>query len=232
LAAHGAVIRILDVNEAAGAATCQQISKAGGSASAHVCDVSGQPDVNALFDQLSRRDRIHILINNAGVSHIGTVESTAEPDFDRLVRVNVKGFYNCMHAVVGHMKSSGGGVIINMASIAGSSGLPDRFAYSMSKGAVIAMTYSVARDYLAHNIRCNCISPARVHTPFVDDYLHKSYPGREQEMFETLAKSQPVGRMGEPVEVASLALFLCSDEAAFITGVDYPIDGGFLNLRG
>lgn len=232
LAAHGAVIRILDVNEAAGAATCQQISGAGGTASAHVCDVSGQPDVKALFDQLFRRDRIHILINNAGVSHIGTVESTAEPDFDRLVRVNVKGFYNCMHAVVGHMKSSGGGVIINMASIAGSSGLPDRFAYSMSKGAVIAMTYSVARDYLAHNIRCNCISPARVHTPFVDDYLHKSYPGREKEMFERLAKSQPVGRMGEPVEVASLALFLCSDEAAFITGVDYPIDGGFLNLRG
>lgn len=232
LAAHGAVIRILDVNEAAAAATCKQISGAGGTASAHVCDVSGQPDVKALFDQLFRRDRIHILINNAGVSHIGTVESTAEPDFDRLVRVNVKGFYNCMHAVVGHMKSSGGGVIINMASIAGSSGLPDRFAYSMSKGAVIAMTYSVARDYLAHNIRCNCISPARVHTPFVDDYLHKSYPGREKEMFERLAKSQPVGRMGEPVEVASLALFLCSDEAAFITGVDYPIDGGFLNLRG
>jgi NAD(P)-dependent dehydrogenase (short-subunit alcohol dehydrogenase family) len=144
----------------------------------------------------------------------------------------VKGFYNCMHAVVGHMKKSGGGVIVNLASIAGSSGLPDRFAYSMSKGAVVAMTYSVARDYLAHNIRCNCISPARVHTPFVDGYLRKTYPGREKEMFEKLAKSQPIGRMGEPAEVASLALFLCSDEAGFITGVDYPIDGGFFNLRG
>ncbi|MGC1648653.1 MAG: glucose 1-dehydrogenase [Candidatus Sulfotelmatobacter sp.] len=232
LAAHGAVIRILDVNEPAAAATCQQISAVGGAASAHLCDVTSQPDVKALFDQLFRRDRIHILINNAGVSHIGTVESTAEPDFDRVVRVNVKGFYNCMHAVVGHMRSSGGGVIVNMASIAGSSGLADRFAYSMSKGAIIAMTYSVARDYLAYNVRCNCISPARVHTPFVDDYLQKTYPGREKEMFEKLAKSQPIGRMAEPAEVASLALFLCSDEAAFITGVDYPLDGGFFNLRG
>ena len=232
LAAQGAVVRVLDVNESSAAATCEQISAAGGTASVHLCDVTSQPDVKALFDQLFRRERIHILINNAGVSHIGTVESTTEADFDRVLRVNVKGFYNCMHAVVGHMKSSGGGAIVNMASIAGSSGLPDRFAYSMSKGAVIAMTYSVARDYLAHKIRCNCISPARVHTPFVDDYLQKNYPGREREMFEKLAESQQIGRMAEPVEVASLALFLCSDEAAFITGVDYPIDGGFFNLRG
>jgi NAD(P)-dependent dehydrogenase (short-subunit alcohol dehydrogenase family) len=148
------------------------------------------------------------------------------------MRVNVKGFYNCIHSAVGHMKANGGGVILNMASTAGSSGLADRFAYSTSKGAVIAMTYSVARDYLAYNIRCNCISPARVHTPFVDGYLAKNYPGREREMFEKLAKSQPIGRMAEPQEVAKLALFLCSDEASFITGVDYPIDGGFFNLRG
>ncbi len=188
--------------------------------------------MKACFESLFRCDRVHILINNAGVSHVGTVESTTEADFDRVVRVNIKGFYNCTQAVVGHMKDSGGGTILNMASIAGSSGLPDRFAYSMSKGAVIAMTYSVARDYLAHNIRCNCISPARVHTPFVDDYLRKNYPGREQEIFEKLAKAQPIGRMGEPAEVATLALFLCSDQASFITGVDYPIDGGFFNLRG
>jgi NAD(P)-dependent dehydrogenase (short-subunit alcohol dehydrogenase family) len=231
-AAHGAGIRILDVNEAAAAATCKQITAAGGSASAHRCDVTNQEEVKAKFKELVGEKRIHILVNNAGISNIGTVESTTEEDFDRVVRVNIKGFYNCMQAVVGHMKNSGGGVILNMASIAGSSGLPDRFAYSMSKGAVIAMTYSVARDYLAHNIRCNCISPARVHTPFVDDYLQKNYPGREQEMFHKLAKAQPIGRMAEPAEVASLALFLCSDEAAFITGVDYPLDGGFFNLRG
>ncbi len=231
-AAHGASIFILDVNESAAAATCKQIAAFGGTASAHLCDVTNQEEVKANFEELFEKHRIHILINNAGISHIGTVESTTEEAFDRVVRVNIKGFYNCMHAVVGHMKNAGGGVIVNMASIAGTSGLPDRFAYSMSKGAVIAMTYSVARDYLAHNIRCNCISPARVHTPFVDDYLQKNYPGREQEMFEKLAKSQPIGRMAEPSEVASLALFLCSDEAAFITGVDYALDGGFFNLRG
>ena len=159
------------------------------------------------------------------------MESTTEADFERIFRVNVKGFYNCIHASIGHMKASGGGVILNMASIAGSSGLSDRFAYSVSKGAVIAMTYSVAKDYLSHNIRCNCISPARVHTPFVDGYLEKNYPGREKEMFEKLSHAQPIGRMGAPREVAALALFLCSEEASFITGVDYPLDGGFLNLR-
>jgi 2-keto-3-deoxy-L-fuconate dehydrogenase len=231
-AEQGAAIRILDVNEQAAAVTCRRIADAGGTASAHLCDVTNQELVKIRFEELFREERVHILVNNAGVSHIGTVESTTPEDFDHVVRVNIRGFYNCMRAVVGHMKDHGGGVIVNLASIAGSSGLPDRFAYSMSKGAIIAMTYSVARDYLAHNIRCNCISPARVHTPFVDDYLRRNYPGRESEMFEKLAKSQPIGRMAEPAEVASLALFLCSDEAAFITGVDYPIDGGFFNLRG
>jgi 2-keto-3-deoxy-L-fuconate dehydrogenase len=231
-AAQGALVRVLDMNESAAAATCQRIAGAGGTASAHLCDVTNQADVNATFEELFRLDRVHVLVNNAGISHIGTVASTTEEDFDRVVRVNVKGFYNCMHAVVEHMKDRGGGVILNLASIAGSAGLPDRFAYSMSKGAVIAMTYSVARDYLAHHVRCNCISPARVHTPFVDGYLQKNYPGREPEMFEKLAQSQPIGRMAEPAEVASLALFLCSDEASFITGVDYPLDGGFFNLRG
>lgn len=231
-ATYGAAIRVLDLNQAAAAETCQQIQASGGDASAHVCDVTDQKQVKRSFSELFSGGRIHILVNNAGVSHIGTVESTTEEDFDRLIRVNVKGFYNCMHEMVGHMRNHGGGVILNMASIAGSAGLADRFAYSMTKGAVIAMTYSTARDFLAHNIRCNCISPARVHTPFVDDYLKKNYPGRESEMFERLAKSQPIGRMAEPREVASLALFLCSDEASFITGSDYPLDGGFFNLRG
>lgn len=231
-AAQGAAVLILDVSERTAGAVCQRIVAAGGVASTHACDVTNQAQVINIISELTRRERIHILVNNAGVSHIGTVESTTEEDFDRLIRVNVKGYYNCMHAMVPHLRDNGGGVILNMASIAGSSGLADRFTYSMTKGAVIAMTYSVARDYLAYNIRCNCISPARVHTPFVDDYLKKNYPGREPTMFAKLAQSQPIGRMAEPVEVASLALFLCSDEASFITGVDYPLDGGFFNLRG
>jgi NAD(P)-dependent dehydrogenase (short-subunit alcohol dehydrogenase family) len=188
--------------------------------------------VLATFSEVFQHHRVDILVNNAGISHIGNVENTPEADFDRVLRVNVKGFYNCVHATVGHMKSKGGGVILNMASIAGSAGLADRFAYSTSKGAVIAMTYSVARDYLPFNIRCNCISPGRVHTPFVDGFLRKHYPGREQEMYDKLAKTQPIGRMAEPGEVASLALFLCSDSSGYITGVDYLIDGGFMNLHG
>lgn len=231
-AAQGATIRVLDVNENAAEGTCEKITFNGGRGAYHICDVTNQTAVKATFAELFRVERIDILVNNAGVSHIGTVESTTEEDFDRLLRINVKGYYNCMHEMVPHMREKGGGVILNMASIAGSAGLPDRFAYSMTKGAVIAMTYSVARDYLAHNIRCNCISPARVHTPFVDDYVKRNYPGREKEMFDQLAKSQPIGRMAEPAEVASLALFLCSDEGSFITGADYPLDGGFFNLRG
>ena len=231
-ALHGATIRVLEISEEAASETCRLIASKGGQATYHLCDVTKQSEVTAVFSELARAGRIHILVNNAGVSHVGTVESTTEEDFDRLLRVNVKGFYNCMHAVVPHMREQTGGVILNMASIAGSAGLPDRFAYSTTKGAVIAMTYSVARDYLADNIRCNCISPARVHTPFVDNYLKNNYPGCEKDMFEKLAKSQPIGRMAEPEEVASVALFLCSDEASFITGADYPLDGGFFNLRG
>lgn len=180
---------------------------------------------------IDRFGRLDILVNNAGVSHIGNVETTTAADFERIFRVNVEGMFHCLQSGVAAMKDRGG-VILNMASIAGSAALADRFAYSMSKGAVIAMTLSVARDYLKHKIRCNCISPARVHTPFVDGYLKKHYPGREEEMFKVLSAAQPIGRMGTPEEVAALALFLCSDESGFITGTDYPLDGGFFNLRG
>jgi 2-keto-3-deoxy-L-fuconate dehydrogenase len=231
-AASGAAIRILDLNLKDAEETVHNIAENGGQAAAFACDVTDQAKVTEVFSQIFARAKVTILVNNAGVSHIGNVESTTEADFDRVFCVNVKGYYNCMRACAGHMKGNGGGVILNMASIAGSAGLGDRFAYSMSKGAVIAMTYSVAKDYLQHNIRCNCISPARVHTPFVDDYLKKNYPGREQEMYEKLAKTQPLGRMGEPEEVAALALFLCSDDASFVTGTDYPLDGGFLRLHG
>jgi len=229
---QGASIHVLDLNLKDAEETCDLIRGAGGTAHPRACDVGDQAQVVTQFQQIAERGHIDILVNNAGISHIGTVEGTSEDDFDRVLRVNVKGYYNCAKACVGIMKSGGGGVILNMASIAGSAGLADRFAYATSKGAVIAMTYSLARDYIGSNIRCNCISPARVHTAFVDGFLHKTYPGHEAEMFERLAKAQPLGRMGTPEEVASLALFLCSDEAAFVTGVDYPLDGGFMNLHG
>jgi NAD(P)-dependent dehydrogenase (short-subunit alcohol dehydrogenase family) len=223
---------VLDIDEDAARKVASEIASSGGNAKAYRCDVSQRDSVRSAFNEVFQEGRVHILVNNAGISHVGNLEGTSEADFDRVFSVNVKGMYNCMQACAAHMKANGGGIILNMASIAGTSGLADRFAYSMSKGAVVAMTYSVAKDYLAHNIRCNCISPARVHTPFVDGFLRRNYPGKEQEMFEKLEKSQPIGRMAQPEEIAALALYLCSDEASFITGSDYPIDGGFLNLRG
>jgi len=230
-AANGASVHVLDLNLSEAEAVADEIKQSGGVATAWLCDVADQAQTVSLFSKLCETARLDILVNNAGIPQIGNIEKTSETDFDRILRVNVKGYYNCIFASVGHMKAQCGGVILNMASVAGSAGLIDRFGYSTSKGAVIAMTYSVACDYVAHGIRCNCISPARVHTPFVDGFLRKNYPGREPEVFDKLSKAQPIGRMGEPDEVASLALFLCSDAAGFITGVDYPIDGGFLNLH-
>ena len=231
-ASNGAAVHILDLSEKDAHSVETEIKQADAECYSHLCDVTDQSQVSGTMKQIAEEHSINILVNNAGISHVGNVESTTEADYDRVMRVNVKGYYNCIHACIGYMKRNAGGVILNMASVAGSAGLADRFAYSTSKGAVIAMTYSVARDYVAYNIRCNCISPARVHTPFVDGYLQKNYPGREKEVYEKLANAQPIGRMGEPDEVASLALFLCSDAARFITGVDYPLDGGFMNLHG
>lgn len=231
-ACQGACVHLLDVDLPQAEKTANEIISAGGKAIAYYCDVSSQSVVLKTFHKVFEQDRVHILVNSAGIAQVANLENTSEADFDALFNVNVKGVYNCMHACIGHMKQKGGGVILNIASIAASAGLADRFAYSASKGAVLSMTYSVAKDYISENIRCNCISPARVHTPFVDGFVRKNYPGREKEMLEILGRSQPIGRMGDPQEVAWLALFLCSDEAAFITGTDYPLDGGFFALRG
>ena len=197
------------------------------------CDVTDQQAVRDTIDGIAAAaGGLDILVNNAGIGFVGNLEATAEEDLDRLYAVNVKGVYNCALAAVPHLRERGGGAIINMASVAASVAVADRFAYSMTKGAVLTMTYSIAKDYLEANIRCNSISPARVHTPFVDQYLEKNYPGREREMYDKLAATQPIGRMGRPEEVADLAVYLCSDEAAFVTGTDFPIDGGFIRLNG
>jgi len=227
-AKQGAELHIIDLSIESAQDTVDEIQKNGGKVFSYVCDVSNQKEVLAAFEKIGN---IHLLINNAGIAHVGNVETTAEADFDYVMNINVKGVYNCLHAAIPKLRDSNGGVIVNMASIAAWVGIPDRFAYSTAKGAVMAMTLSVAKDYMNENIRCNSISPARVHTPFVDGFIAKNYPGQEAEMFEKLSKSQPIGRMAKPDEVAALALFLCSDEAGFITGCDYPIDGGFIKLN-
>jgi NAD(P)-dependent dehydrogenase (short-subunit alcohol dehydrogenase family) len=227
-ARQGATVHILDLNTAGAAAVAAEIQQAGGEAQVHAANVTQQQQVHEVFEGI---DGFDILVNNAGIAHIGKADTTSEEDFDRVYQVNVKGAYNCIHAAIPQFRKRGGGVIVNMSSIAAVVGISDRFAYSMSKGAILAMTLSVARDYLKENIRCNCISPARVHTPFVDGFLAKNYPGKEEEMFAKLSASQPIGRMGSPDEVAGLALYLCSNEAGFITGCDYPIDGGFIRLN-
>lgn len=230
-ARQGAYVHILEWNAAQAQSVAAELVNQGLKAEAHAVDVSQQSEVLQVINAIAKKHPIHILINNAGVAHIGKAHTTTESDFDRIMNVNVKGMYNCLMATIPHLQTNGGGVILNVASIAATVGIPDRFAYSTSKGATLAMTLSVAKDYLADHIRCNSLSPARVHTPFVDGFIANNYPGKEAEMLEKLSKTQPIGRMAKPTEIASLALYLCSDEASFITGCDYLIDGGFVKLN-
>jgi NAD(P)-dependent dehydrogenase (short-subunit alcohol dehydrogenase family) len=229
-ASQGANVVLVDLDsERLNIAATAIREKTGAATSSLACDVGSQESVGKAFSQIV--GPVDILVNCAGLAHVGNLQSTSLEDFERLFSVNVRGTYLCMRAAIKTMLETSCGTILNLASIAATAGLSDRFAYSMTKGAVLSMTLSVAKDYIAQGIRCNCISPARVHTPFVDGFLAKNYPGEEAEKMKTLGQSQPIGRMGTPDEIAMLALYLCSDASSFVTGVDYPIDGGFFNLR-
>ena len=231
-AAQGAIVYVLDLKILLGGEIVNSIKTSNSKVRMMKCDVTNQQEATEVISMIIKQTgAIHILVNSAGIAHIGNIENTYEEDFERVFQINVKGVFNITKTVVTEMKRNGSGVILNIASVASSVGIADRFAYSMSKGAVLSMSLSVARDYIHYGIRCNCISPARIHTPFVDGFLKNNYPGKEEEMFEKLSKSQPIGRMGTPAEVASLALYLCSDEASFVTGCDYPLDGGFIRLN-
>lgn len=229
LAEDGDHVVVLDLHAEAGAETVELIGQAGGSAEFQGCNVA---ETESVRDTFGRLPKVDTLVNCAGIASIGNVADTSPDELDRIYAVNVKGVYHCIHFAVPKMAAAGGGAILNIASIASKVGIADRFAYSMSKGAVLTMTLSVARDYIDQKIRCNCVCPARVHTPFVDGYLEKNYPEDERaQMFAKLSEYQPIGRMGKPEEVAELASFLCSDRAAFITGSAYDIDGGVTLLR-
>jgi len=228
LAKQGAKVYVVDLSEQSANDTVDIIKKEGGEAKSIVIDVTNQKVLMTAYAQI---EAVHILVNCAGISHIGNATSTEEQDFEKIFNVNVKGVYNSLHAAIPIIQKSGGGAIVNISSIVAKVGVSDRFAYGMSKGAVHAMTLSVAKDYIKDNIRCNSISPGRVHTPFVDGFLKKNYLGKETEMFDKLSKTQPIGRMGKPIEIAHQVLYLCSDEASFITGSDYAIDGGYVTLN-
>lgn len=222
--AQGAKVHVLELKDEV------KIGENDTAITVHQCDVANHQQVHDVIKKITEAEKLDILVNNAGIAHIGNIEHTTEEDLDRLYSVNIKGIFNCIRASIGALKKSNG-CILNMASVVSHVGIPDRFAYTMTKGAVLTMTYSVAKDYVDDGVRCNSISPARVHTPFVDGYLAQNYPGQEQEMFEKLSNTQPIGRMAKPEEIAELALFLCSDKAGFITGTDYPIDGGFIKIN-
>jgi len=232
LAVQGASVYVLDLQLETAQSTAEEIKKAGGKALGIACDVSIEKSVKDAFELIDEKEsNFSILVNSAGLSHIGNIEKTTIADFDRLYNVNVKGIFLTMQNALPLMLDAGGGTVINLASVAAYVGISDRFAYSMTKSAVVGMTLAFARDYIDQNVRCNCISPGRVHTPFVDNFLSKNYPGKEAEMFEKLAKTQPIGRMGTPQEIAHLVVYLASDEASFITGSNYNIDGGFISIK-
>ena len=228
LATEGARVFALDLSPDTAEETAALIDRAGGQANAVACDVGDTDSVSRAFERVGR---LNVLVNSAGIAHVGTVEQTTPEDLDRIYRINVKGTFHGLHFAVPLFRRSGGGAILNLASFAAKIGIADRFAYSMSKGAVLAMTLSVARDYVVQGIRCNCLCPARIHTPFIDSFLEKYHPTDKERMFEKLSAFQPIGRMGTPEEVAALAVFLCSPEASFITGTAYDIDGGVISLR-
>ncbi|MFC3415264.1 SDR family NAD(P)-dependent oxidoreductase [Algoriphagus hitonicola] len=222
-------VYFIDTNKEAASQITEELQKSGYEVHFLFGDITNLTVVKELIEKIP--GKLDVLINNAGISHIGNVENTSEDDFEKIFQVNVKGIFNCTKAALDRLITGGGGSILNMCSVAASIGIPDRFAYSMSKGAALSMTLSIARDYVDKNIRCNCISPGRVHTPFVDGFLSKNYPGKEKEMFEKLAATQPIGRMGSPEEIAQLAYFISSDSGSFITGANYTIDGGFMGLK-
>jgi NAD(P)-dependent dehydrogenase (short-subunit alcohol dehydrogenase family) len=231
---EGAKVAIWEKDLDAAEETSKQINDSGRTAVSIECEISDKNSVsNALKETIDALGKPTHLINNAGIAHVGTATTTTEEDFDRVMSVNTKGLFLCLQAVLPVLVDNGGGVILNLASIASRLGIADRFAYSASKGAALAMTLSVAKDYVDEGIRCNCLCPGRVHTPFVDGFLEKYYPDKTErsEKFTELSKYQPIGRMGEPEEIASLATFLCSEEASFITGSAYDVDGGTMTLR-
>ncbi|PCJ61307.1 MAG: short-chain dehydrogenase [Planctomycetota bacterium] len=228
LAQKGANVCVLDIKEPTD--TLSEIDNENNQGHSYICDVSNEEEVKKVLEDIKASHGLDILINNAGISHVGNVLTTTSNDFNRLFDINVKGVFHFLKYFI-ELLDGKKASILNLASIASKIGIQDRFAYSMTKGAVLSMTLSVAKDFVGQGVRCNCICPARVHTPFVDDFVKTNYPEKIDEMMDSLSKYQPIGRMGTPAEIAKLATFLVSEEASFITGAAIDIDGGVIGLR-
>ena len=225
-AEEGAHVFVADINEAAGRETVSKIDGAGGTATLVALDVASDQQCEAVSTEILKDDEgLDILVNNAGIGHVGTLLQTEGDDLDRLYRVNVRGVFNLCKAFLPSMIERGNGNIINLASIGGVLAVRDRLAYCTTKFAVVGLTKSIALDHARQGIRCNCICPGRVETPFVAARL-KEYPDPEA-AYQEMASTQALGRMAKPVEIAHAALYLASDESSFVTGTDFLIDGGW-----
>jgi NAD(P)-dependent dehydrogenase (short-subunit alcohol dehydrogenase family) len=229
-ARQGAQVVIADRDTAAAEKVAAEIGAAGGAAVTQALDVADEAQVQSAFTDLAGRfGRIDVVVNNAGISHVGNILETSAADWDRVMSVNARGVFLCTKAAVAQMlaQEPRGGSIVNIASVAGMIAVDRRFPYSASKGAVISITRSVAIDFATTGIRVNAICPGTVHTPFVEGYLARNFPDNADEVRQQLHARQPIGRMGRPDEIASAALYLASEEAAFVTGSCLVIDGGW-----
>jgi 2-keto-3-deoxy-L-fuconate dehydrogenase len=229
-AQQGAHVILADIRSDTVERVANAIQAAGGSARPQQLDVAEESQIKAAIERVAATEgRLDILVNNAGISHVGTILETSLEDWERVMRVNAGGIFLCAREGVRQMlaQSPVGGVIINMSSVAATIGIERRLSYSASKGAVLALTRSIAIDFVTQEIRCNAICPGTVHTPFVEGYLARNFAGHEHEVRQQLHARQPIGRMGRPDEIAYAALYLASDEAAFVTGSALVIDGGW-----
>ena len=221
-AAAGARVQVTDVDETGGRETVTLITKAGGSADFVRLDVTDEAAANALAQRLGALD---LLVNNAGIGHVGTILQTTAADLDRLYRVNVRGVFNVTKAFLPAMLARRSGSIINIASIGGVQAVRDRLAYCTTKFAVVGLTKSLALDHAADGVRVNCICPGRVETPFVQARL-REYSDPEK-AYREMSATQAIGRMGRPEEIAAAAHYLASDESALVTGTTLMADGGW-----
>ncbi|MGI8810933.1 MAG: SDR family NAD(P)-dependent oxidoreductase [Pyrinomonadaceae bacterium] len=226
LAAAGASVFVCDVDEENGRRVEGEIAADGGSARFVRLDVVSEADCTDAAQRVYlEKGHLDILVNNAGVGHVGTICETKGEDLDRLYAVNVRGMFNVTKVFIDKMIERRYGVIVNIASIGGIVAIRDRFAYCTTKFAVVGLTKCLAIDHALQGIRANCICPGRVETPFVTKRLAEY--DDQKKAYDEMSATQAIGRMGTPDEIAAAVLYLASDEAAFVTGTAFEIDGGF-----